>query len=132
MATPTASAAARARNQGSGKTRVLDQAQVMGFTGPNEQVSPQRQQAMERMQEQSRIQKRGDETDEQAFSRFITSDRKGREMFAEYRNSQLIDVMKSLGCAASAADEELSGIEENPDLPRTAKRSPGTALRPAP
>ena len=114
----------RARNQGSGKTRVPDQAQVMGSKGRNDRVSPQRQQAMERMQEQARMQKRGDETDEQAFSRFITSDRHGREMFAEYRNSQLIGVMKSLGCAASVTDEESSGIEENPNPPRTVETEP--------
>jgi hypothetical protein len=61
------------------------------------------------LEEQTRMQKRSDETDEQAFSRFITSDPVGREMFTEYRESQLMSMRKACGCAPanmSAADAE--------------------------
>ena len=40
--------------------------------------------------------------------RHPSTDPQGREMFAEYRNSQLVGGMKSLGCAPSVADDDLS------------------------
>jgi hypothetical protein len=39
-------------------------------------------------------------------SRFITSDPVGRELFGKYRSTQLMDVLKSFGCARPAKDEE--------------------------
>ena len=109
----------RARDQDSPKTRVPDQGQVTGSKGRNGRLSPQRQQAMERLEEQARMQKRGSETDEQAFARFVSSDPVGREMFAEYRGSQLMDVLKACGCARMAKDEDATspsrGDEDNDD-----------------
>ena len=89
----------------------------MGSEGRSGQLSPQRQQAMERLEEQARMQKRGDETDEQSFARFITSDPVGREMFADYRNSQLMDVLKSFGCAPDGKSAEWQPPRAEADVP---------------
>jgi hypothetical protein len=109
----------RASDRSSGKTRVSDQGHVTGSKGRNGGLSPQRQQAMERLEEQARMQKRGSETDEQAFSRFVSSDPVGREMFAEYRGSQLMDMLKACGCARLAKDEDVTspsdGDEDDDD-----------------
>jgi hypothetical protein len=55
------------------------------------------------------------------FSRFITSDPVGREMFAEYRNSQLMDVLKSLGCALN--DMGMVDDEDDDDMDPVAARA---------
>ncbi len=109
--------ARRAEDRDSGETRVPDQGQVMGSEGRSGQLSPQRQQAMERLEEQARMQKCGDETDEQSFARFITSDPVGREMFADYRNSQLMDVLKSFGCAPDGKSAEWQPPRAEADVP---------------
>jgi hypothetical protein len=91
-------------DQSSPKTRVPEQGQVAGFKGESDRLSPRRRQAIERMEEQARLRKRVDETHEQAFTRFIASDPLGREMFAKYRQSQLMDVLKSIGSAPGGGD----------------------------
>jgi hypothetical protein len=114
----------RARDQGSRKTRVSDQGQVTGPKGRNGRLNPRRQQVLERLEEEARMQKRGDETDEQAFARFVSSDPVGREMFAEYRESQLMGVLKACGCARddkSAADDE-DGIDPEAAMEACEKR----------
>jgi hypothetical protein len=116
----------RDRDQGSGKTRLSDESKVTGSKSRNGRLSPQREQAMQRMEEQARMQKRVGETDEQAFSRFITSDPVGREIFAEYRSSELMKVLKSVGCARDdksvADDEDDDGMDPEAAMEACEKR----------